>query len=163
MPARGMGIMYLEMRRNDKNMGMDETKSFLRDARVGRLAMSKDDEPYVIPINFVYFNRKIFFHCAREGQKISYLSTNSLVCFEVDEFLGVRKGCTPCTSTVKYRSVIAFGKASFVEDVDVKKDALTLLVKKYGGDSSGSFDEETFERTLLVAITVERMTGKQSL
>jgi len=155
--------MYLEMRRNDKKISMDETKSFLRDARVGRLAMSKDDEPYVIPINFVYFNGKIFVHCAREGQKISYLSTNSLVCFEVDEFLGVRKGCTPCTSTVKYRSVIAFGKAAFVEDVDVKKDALTLLVKKYGGASSGSFDEETFERTLLVAITVERMTGKQSL
>ena len=158
-----MGIMYLEMRRNDKNMGMDETKSFLRDARVGRLAMSKDNEPYVIPINFVYFNGKIFFHCAREGQKISYLSTNSLVCFEVDEFLGVRKGCTPCTSTVKYRSVIAFGKAAFVDAVDVKKEVLTLLVKKYGGASSGSFDEETFERTLLVAITVERMTGKQSL
>jgi nitroimidazol reductase NimA-like FMN-containing flavoprotein (pyridoxamine 5'-phosphate oxidase superfamily) len=158
-----MEIMYLEMRRNDKKMGMDETKSFLRDAGVGRLAMSIFDEPYVIPINFVYFNGKIFFHCAREGQKISYLSKNSHVCFEVDEFLGVRKGSTPCTSTVKYRSVIGFGKAAFVEDVDVKKEVLMLLVKKYGGTSSDSFDEETFERTLLVAITMERITGKQSL
>lgn len=157
------GNMYLEMRRNDKKMGMEETKNFLRDAPVGRLAMSKDDEPYLIPINFVYFNGKIFFHCAREGQKISYLSTNSFICFEVDEFLGVSKGGTPCTSTVKYRSVIAFGKASFVDDVDAKKKVLTLLVNKYVGAYTGSFDEETFERTLLVAITVERMTGKKSL
>ena len=155
--------MCREMRRSDKEMDMDETKIFLRDARVGRLAMSKDDEPYVIPINFVYFKEKIYFHCANEGQKIGYLSMNSLVCFEVDAFIGVRKGCTPCTSTVKYRSVIAFGKASFIVDVDLKKEALRRLGKKYGGTSSGSFDEGTFERTLLVAITVERMTGKQSL
>jgi nitroimidazol reductase NimA-like FMN-containing flavoprotein (pyridoxamine 5'-phosphate oxidase superfamily) len=155
--------MFREMRRNDKKMGMVETKSFLVDARVGRLATSKDDEPYVVPVNFIYFKEKIYFHCAREGQKIGYLSTNSQVCFEVDEFLGMRKGRTPCTSTVKYRSVIAFGKAAFIEDVDVKKEALRHLVKKYGGESSGSIDEETFERTLLVAITVERMTGKQSL
>jgi nitroimidazol reductase NimA-like FMN-containing flavoprotein (pyridoxamine 5'-phosphate oxidase superfamily) len=144
-------------------MGMDETKSFLVNARVGRLAMSKDDEPYVVPVNFVYFKDKIYFHCAREGLKIVYLSTNSLVCFEVDEFLGVRKGCTPCTSTVKYRSVIAFGKAAFVGDVDTKKEALRRLVKKYGGASSVSFDEGTFKQTLLVAIDVERMTGKHSL
>ena len=155
--------MYREMRRNDKEMGMDEAKSFLVDARVGRLAMSKDDEPYVVPVNFVYFKEKIYFHCAREGQKIGYLSTNSLVCFEVDGFLGVRKGRTPCTSTVTYRSVIAFGKAAFIEDVDLKKKALRRLVKKYGEASSVSFDAGTFERTLLVAITVERMTGKQSL
>lgn len=155
--------MCRKMRRNDKEMDLGETKSFLRDARVGRLAMSKDDEPYVVPINFVYFKDKIYFHCAREGQKIDCLSTNSLVCFEVDEFLGVRKGCTSCTSTVKYRSVIAFGKASFIEDVDLKKEALWRLGKKYVGSSSGSFDEETFERILLVTIAIERMTGKQSL
>jgi nitroimidazol reductase NimA-like FMN-containing flavoprotein (pyridoxamine 5'-phosphate oxidase superfamily) len=163
MTARGMRIMYREMRRNDKEMDMEETKSFLRDARVGRLAMSNDDEPYVVPINFVYFKEKIYFHCANEGQKIGYLSANSRVCFEVDEFLGVRKGWTPCTSTVKYRSVIAFGKASLIEDVGLKKEALRRLGKKYGGVSSGSFDEGMFERTLLVAIAVERMTGKQSL
>jgi nitroimidazol reductase NimA-like FMN-containing flavoprotein (pyridoxamine 5'-phosphate oxidase superfamily) len=163
MSARGMRIMYREMRRKDKEMGMGETKSFLADAQVGRLAMSKDDEPYVIPVNFVYFKEKIYFHCAIEGQKIGYLAKNSQVCFEVDEFLGMRKGRTPCTSTVKYRSVIAFGKAAFIEDVNVKKEVLMSLVKKYGGDSSGSLDEETFKRTLLVAIAVERMTGKQSL
>jgi nitroimidazol reductase NimA-like FMN-containing flavoprotein (pyridoxamine 5'-phosphate oxidase superfamily) len=158
-----MRIMYREMRRNDKEMDMEETKSFLRDARVGRLAMSKDDEPYVVPINFVYFKEKIYFHCANDGQKIGYLSTNSRVCFEADEFLGIRKGCTPCTSTVKYRSVIALGKASIIEDINLKKEALRRLGKKYGGASSGSFDEETFERTLLVTIAIERMTGKQSL
>ena len=155
--------MFREMRRNDKKMGIETTKSFLRDARVGRLAMSKDDEPYVVPICFVYFKEKIYFHCAREGQKIGYLSTNSRVCFEVDEFIGVRKGRTPCTSTVKYRSVIAFGKASFIRDVELKKEALRRLGKKYSGASSGPFDEGTSEKTLLVAIAVEMMTGKQSL
>jgi nitroimidazol reductase NimA-like FMN-containing flavoprotein (pyridoxamine 5'-phosphate oxidase superfamily) len=157
-----MDFMSREMRRSDKEMGLDETKSFLGGARVGRLAMSKADEPYMVPVNFVYFQEKIYFHCAREGRKIDYLATNARVCFEVDEFLGVRKGDTPCASTVKYRSVIAFGKAAFVEAVDVKKEALRRLIKKYGGAFSDFVDEEAFNRTSLVAITVEWMTGKQS-
>lgn len=144
-------------------MSLNEAKSFLGGAWVGRLAMSKADEPYMVPVNFVYFAEKIYFHCAREGRKIDYLATNAQVCFEVDEFLGVRKGDTPCASTVTYRSVIAFGKAMFVEAIDVKKEALRRLIKKYGVAASDFVDEEAFDRTLLVAITVERMTGKQSL
>lgn len=143
-------------------MDVNTAKGLLMRALVGRVAMSKADDPYVVPVHFVYFREKIFFHCAREGRKIEYLATNDRVCFEVDEFLGVRREDTPCASTAAYRSVIVFGRTEFVEAVDEKTEALRRLIKKYGGTGLRVIDEDTFDRTLLVAVTVDRMTGKQS-
>lgn len=155
--------MYREMRRKEKKMGVDEAKALLRAAEVGRLALSLNDEPYVVPVTFVYFNEKIFFHCAREGKKIDYVSANAKVCFEVDEFLDVKADDNPCNYTLTYRSVIAYGTAEFVEDVGEREEALTRLVKKYGDPVPGPFNKKTFERTLIVAINVDWMTGKKSV
>lgn len=155
--------MYQEMRRKEKRMGVDETKRLLGKAEVGRLAMSLNDEPYVVPVIFVYFNEKIFFHCARAGKKIDYISTNTKVCFEVDEFLDVKTGDNPCDYALTYRSVIAYGTAEFVEDVGEREEALTRLVKKYGGPVGAPFDKKTLERTLIVAINVDLLTGKKSV
>lgn len=127
------------------------------------LPMSSEDSPYVIPVNFVYFKDKIYLHCAREGQKIHYLSANSKVCFEVDEFLGLTSGYKPCNCFSKYRSVIASGKAEFVENVGEKELVLRRLVEKYAGISHAPFDEKIFERTLIVAVNVERLTGKKNV
>lgn len=154
--------MLWEMRRREKEMDVKMMKGLLEHAYVGRVAMSKADDPYVVPVHFIYFQEKIFFHCAREGRKIEYLATNDRVCFEVDEFLGVRRGDTPCASTAVYRSVIVFGRAGFVEAVDEKTEVLIRLIKKYGGSVSRAIDEDAFDQTLLVAVMVDRMTGKQS-
>lgn len=155
--------MYKEMRRKEKKMSVDEAKTLLGEAEVGRLAMSLNDEPYVVPVTFVYFNEKIFFHCAREGKKIDYVSANAKVCFEVDEFLDVKTGDNPCNYTLMYRSVIAYGTAVFVEDVGEREEALTRLVKKYGGPVRVPFDKKMLERTLIVAINVDWLTGKKSV
>lgn len=152
--------MYETIRRQDREMDVIEVESMLRNAMVGRVAMSWDDQPYVVPVHFVYFMNTIFFHCAHEGRKLDYLSGNSRVCFEVDEFLGVEKGSNPCLWSTKYRSVIAFGHAVLLEDRNKKEIALRGMIEKYGGITHGALDEHTFQRTRVVKITVERMTGK---
>jgi len=163
MDLGGISVTYREMRQKKREMDAEEARVFLRDARVGRLAMSLGDNPYVVPVNFIYFKDKIYFHCSREGQKIDYLSANSRVCFEVDELLGVRTGNKLCDCGSKYRSVIAYGRAEFVENVYEKELALRRLVQKYAGDFNAPLDEKILERTLVVAVNVERLTGKKSV
>ena len=155
--------MYSELRQKEKKMGHAEVKALLEATKVGRLALSVNDEPYVVPVIFVYFNAKIFFHCAREGKKIDYLSANARVCFEVDEFLEVKPADTPCKSTLTYRSVIAYGTAAFVDDVGEREAVLMRLMEKYGTPGHAPFDTKMLERTLIVAINVEWLTGKQSV
>jgi nitroimidazol reductase NimA-like FMN-containing flavoprotein (pyridoxamine 5'-phosphate oxidase superfamily) len=155
--------VYREMRRREKKMGVAEAKAFLEAAKVGRLALSVNDEPYVVPVIFVYFNATIFFHCAREGKKIDYISANARVCFEVDEFLEVKTADPPCNSTLTYRSVIAYGAAAFVDDVGEREAVLMRLMEKYGRTSHVPFDTKMLEQTVIVAINVDWLTGKQSV
>ena len=119
--------MHRNMRRKEKEMGLDETKSFIGIAEVGRLAMSLNDNPYVVPVNFVYHQGKIYIHCAGEGQKIDYISGNPRICFEVDEFLGIKTIYEPCNCGSKYRSVIAYGNAELIENTDEKR----LVLRKF--------------------------------
>ena len=144
-------------------MDVAEAEAFLEAAKVGRLALSVNDEPYVVPVIFVFFNAKIFFHCAREGKKLDYLSANARVCFEVDEFLEVKTADIPCNSTLTYRSVIAYGTAAFVDDVGEREEVLLRLMEKYARPSHAPFNTNMLERTVIVAITVDWLTGKQSV
>jgi nitroimidazol reductase NimA-like FMN-containing flavoprotein (pyridoxamine 5'-phosphate oxidase superfamily) len=87
------------------------------------------------------------------------LSRNNAVCFEVDVDHEIVRGETACKWGMKYRSVIGFGKAFFVEDPEEKKEALDSIMAHYGG-GPGEYPEATLRRTTVVRIEIESMTGK---
>ncbi len=52
---------------------------------IGRLATNgADGYPYVTPVNFVWHERKIYFHSALAGEKLENLARDPKVCFEAD-------------------------------------------------------------------------------
>lgn len=51
---------------------------------IGRLGCSHENQPYVLPISFVY-DLDYLFCFAIEGQKIDWMRTNPKVCVEIDE------------------------------------------------------------------------------
>lgn len=156
--------MYREMRRKEKSMTPREAEELLRRASVGRLGLSLDDNPYVVPVNYVYHEGNIYFHSAREGQKVDYLTKNSKACFEVDEFLGLKEAERPCEYGARYRSVIVYGRVRIVDDRDEKMEALEMLVRKYvGGEPRARMDVALVDRVLVGEMVVDRVTGKQTL
>jgi len=68
--------------------GLGEMEELLGKAEVGRLALCDGELPYVIPLNFVYYDKMIIFHCGWEGKKLDIIIKNPFCCFEVDEFKG---------------------------------------------------------------------------
>ena len=87
-----------ESRMPEQVMSHDSVEDLLDRAPVGRLGMSVDDQPLVVPLNYVYTDGKVYFHSASEGQKVDFLRKNPKVCFEVDEAMGVRKsGKSACS------------------------------------------------------------------
>jgi hypothetical protein len=109
-----------------------EIEGLLGRALVGRLGLVDGDEPYVVPLNFVYDAGRIIFHCGMEGRKLEILEKNPKVCFEVDE-LGavVVNDEVPCFSTAHYLSFIATGVARELDSNEEKLEALDLVMKKY--------------------------------
>ena len=61
--------------------------------------------------------------------------------------------------------MIAFGKARILENLDEKQFALRLLANKYSYGEAGMEAEisKGFSHLLMVEITVEHLTGKESI
>ena len=62
---------------------------------------------------------------------------------------------------MKYRSVIGFGKASFVDDLEEKKKGLDAIMEHYAGRSF-DYPEPALKETTIIKVEIESMTGKQS-
>jgi uncharacterized protein len=62
---------------------------------------------------------------------------------------------------MKYRSVIGFGKAKMIEDIELKRNALDIIMRNYSG---GSFEypKESVHNTTIISLEIETMTGKKS-
>lgn len=110
-----------KMRRREKEIKDIETiKSILQEAQVCRLALSNNNIPYIIPMNFGFKDNILYLHSAKEGSKIEILKKNNNICFEVDIKNELIKSKTPCDWSMKYYSVIGMGKVYFVNDFEGK-------------------------------------------
>lgn len=161
-----------ELRHGDRAMPDAEARKLLAGALVGRLGLSRDDQPYIVPVNFAFKDSHLYVHCAETGMKIDFLRANSKVCFEVDERIGTDSDPVICNYDTTYRSAIIFGRARLVTDLEEKTTAMRLIATKYafGKDveaalrlSSTTVDEYRSSQgssTSVIEITVERLTGK---
>ncbi|MCX7747812.1 MAG: pyridoxamine 5'-phosphate oxidase family protein [Clostridia bacterium] len=151
------------MRRKEKEVtDKTEIESILHEADVLRLAMCDQNLPYMVPMNFGYKDNTFYLHAAREGKKIDILQNNPQVCFEVDIRHELVTGELACNWGMKYKSVIGFGKAYFIEDFSAKKQALDIIMEKYSGKSSFQYAEKAIESICIIKIEIDHMTGKKS-
>jgi nitroimidazol reductase NimA-like FMN-containing flavoprotein (pyridoxamine 5'-phosphate oxidase superfamily) len=84
-----------EKRRSEINDCL-EIETILQHAIVCRIGLAVGDEPYIVPVSFGYENRRIYFHSALAGKKISMLKKNSRCCFEVDHCDNIIRADRPC-------------------------------------------------------------------
>ena len=155
------------MRKSKKEIrNKDVIVELLNTCHTGRLGtISKDGYPMVKPLNFAYHEGKLYFHTAKEGEKIDDIRRDKRVCFEVDQPIAyVRARNQPCEAEYLYQSVIIKGKANIIEDREEKLFALRCLMEKYQPqDNYGGFPEKKLELTGIVRIDIEEITGKEDL
>ena len=150
------------MRRKDREIkDKAEIERIIQEAFVCRVALSDGDSPYVFPVCFGFKDGTIYFHSAQEGKKIEILKKNNKVCFEMDIDTKLIEGEKGCEWGIRYSSVIGFGTASFVEDIEEKKKALHVLLAHYS-DKSYEFPEPSLNEVAIIKIRVESMTGKMA-
>lgn len=76
-----------------------ECRRALQSANIGRLACARDNQPYVVPINFA-FDGNFIYGFTTVGQKVEWMRSNPLVCVEMDEI----------TSERDWLSIVVFGR-----------------------------------------------------
>ncbi len=107
---------------------------------IGRMAtIGADGYPYITPVNFVYYNGNVYFHCAPQGEKLDNIARDPRVCFEVDiplAYLGSgyslqKPGGNVCGLHQFYHCVIIRGIASIIPNGPLKIDVLNRLIAKH--------------------------------
>lgn len=150
------------MRRNDKEIkDQGVIQDILSKSEVCRIAMIDGADPYVVPVNYVYSNNMLYVHSAPEGRKIELLKRNNRVCFEIEYGSEIVSSDLPCKGTVKYRSLIGYGRIEIATDEETKRLGLDLLIAKYGG-AAGEYDKESFEKVVMLVLKIDEVSGKQS-
>jgi hypothetical protein len=148
--------------------GLPQMEETLRRAEVGRLALSSDGAPYIIPLNFLYIDGKIVFHCAWKGKKLDIIAENQRCCFEVDEFMGEVSYHYDSLCHLDYDSVLAFGKARIESNEEKKMRAFELLHAKYKelyrrpvSEGGLRLDKARLSEACCVVIDIEELTGRR--
>ena len=136
--------------------------AIIRKSEVCRLGLCDGGEPYVVPLCFGYDGQAVYFHGAREGRKLEMLQRNPRVCCEFDVVLRFVPSEEACRWTVRYQSVIAVGTAAIIEDIEEKRHALATIMAQYT-QGNYSFPAPALERVCVIKVTLERVTGKQSV
>jgi len=132
-------------------------------AKVLHLGLSVNDEPYVVPMNYGYTMEEgrlvLYLHSAVKGKKLDMMQANPKVFFSIDCDRMPFEGRVPCQYGLVYSSIMGRGTATIVEDVEEKKQAMTVLMKTQTGKDF-TFEDRLVSIVAVIRIDVEEYTAK---
>lgn len=121
-----------------------------------------ENKPYVLPMNFGYADGVVYLHSAPEGKKVNILHNNNHVClaFSTDHVLRHQHEDVACSYSMKYRSVLIYGKVEFITDPTEKRLVLNILMKQYTGRDNFNYHDPAIANVLVYKVVAEKMEGK---
>lgn len=117
------------MRRTEREiLDLNFMQQVLQDAQEIYIALNSGDAPYVLPVNYVFHNGCIYFHCALEGRKLELMRTDARIGFSTAVDIQVEN------TTTRYRSICGSGTAKLVTDATLKNLPENILILVKGRD-----------------------------
>lgn len=166
-----MNETNIPMRRRDRKMSDSEALELLKNAPyVFMSTADAEGDPYCVPINIVMTDDETaYIHGMKTGRKIDNITHNPHVCLSY----ATSKGTIASTKTkegfiVEFKSVVAFGTASLVDDLDEKKMVLTRMCEQLLDPKLDAYQRinESVERsaglTTIYKIHISSVSGKKN-
>jgi len=140
----------------------EEIDKIIRACKTCYLAMSDNDFPYVLPMNFALDGNAVILHSAQSGRMWETLKKNPQVCINwiVGEDLAWQDVKVGCSFRVKSKSVLVEGKVEFVDDFDEKTRCLNLLMSQYS-DREFKFSKPAIENVGVIKVAIEKISAKE--
>lgn len=152
-----------KMYKENRQMKTELAQEVFKKGNHGILCVNGDDGyPYSVPVNYIYEDGKIYIHSAKYGYKIEAIESNNKVCFAAI----INASVVQNKFTAAYQSIIAKGTASLVEDDKLRRHILEQFIYKLSPEhieNGMKFVNAAFEKTALICIDIEELTGKQNM
>ena len=150
------------MRRFNQQISYSDCIRLLEQEPRGVLAVNGENGyPYALPVDFWYNpeNGKIYFHGAKEGNKIDLLKQNNKVSFCVMDKGYKIEGEWP----LHIRSVIIYGRIRFIDDPEKTVELVRELARRYyPGEEEIEYEiQRAGSRIQMLELIIDHMTGKE--
>jgi uncharacterized protein len=144
-------------------------RAFLRQTKVGHVASTQNGQPFLNPTTFWFdeANHQIIFHSNLAGRIRSNIQSNPRVCFEASQLGKMLPSNVALEFSLQFRSVIAFGDASLVDDPEEARRVMYGLIHKYfpkmtAGKEFREITDKELKRTSVYALKIEEWSGKEN-
>jgi uncharacterized protein len=102
-----------------EDMSPADMHALLQRENFGHLGCSRDTRPYVVPMNYAYDGKELYFFTT-EGMKTQFIGANPQVCLQVEEV----------TDSSHWRSVMVIGRAERLTNTEDTQRAMQLIVER---------------------------------
>ena len=102
-----------------EDMSPAEMHALLQRESFGHLGCSRDGRPYVVPMNYAYDGKELYFFTT-EGMKTQFIRSNPQVCLQVEEVI----------DSTNWRSVMVIGQATELTLGDEMQRAMKLITER---------------------------------
>jgi len=140
----------------------EEIDKIIRACKTCYLAMSDNDFPYVLPMNFALDGNSVIMHSAQSGRMWETLKKNPNVCINwiIGEDLAWQDVKVGCSYRVKSKSVLVEGKVEFVDDFDEKTRCMNLMMGQYS-DREFKFSKPAIENVGIIKVAIKKISAKE--
>ncbi|HMC87283.1 MAG TPA: pyridoxamine 5'-phosphate oxidase family protein [Chitinophagaceae bacterium] len=138
----------------------NQIRNILTSQVLGRLAVANSNQPYIVPVTYTYDGKYIYGQ-TNEGDKLSILRNNPLVCFETDTM----------TDMGNWQCVLVFGEFEELKEAEAEKARAILFDRVFflmtsstlhGHEHgvSADIDDGNRIKTVMYRIKINRITGR---
>ena len=153
------------MRRKEREItDSKEIDDIIERADVCRIALSDNNIPYIVTMNFGYRKGKnpaLFLHSAAKGKKIEIIKQNNMACFQMSIDHKLVETHVKCNCGMQYKSVVGMGRIFFITKKEDKTDALNILMKHYHGHDRHQFKDAYVNETTVLRLDIDKISGKK--
>jgi nitroimidazol reductase NimA-like FMN-containing flavoprotein (pyridoxamine 5'-phosphate oxidase superfamily) len=153
--------------RKDVTDDLAVVAEILNRAEFVTLALVDAQGPYSVPVNAAFEDGVLYLHSSKKGRKalalLQAVADRSPVAFSAAVDLETKTGELACQWGYTFRSVLGSGLVRVVEPCGDKVAALNSLMRKHAGRDDFPYDEGILDKTLVLAIDVDRATARLKL
>ncbi len=136
-------------------------ETLLRGETLGFLGLSRDGQPYVVPLNYAYAEGKVLFHGKLTGKRLDYLKANPRVCFTIARQAGrIFRHPQGASCHVDNDSVVCYGRARLIEDAEERRRALNIFNRCLQPDAP-EIPLRAASRCCAIEVRITEATGRQ--
>jgi nitroimidazol reductase NimA-like FMN-containing flavoprotein (pyridoxamine 5'-phosphate oxidase superfamily) len=136
-----------------------ECEELLKRETLGRLACSRDGQPYVVPIHFSYDpDHRCLYAFSTVGQKIAWMRENPKVCVEIEE-IGHKN---------RWTTVLVFGRYEEIndsfEEAETRRRAWERFQHRpeWWFPAAAKLPSREHHAMVIYRILIDRLTGRRA-